>query len=114
MAIFDKFKRADLRRLQDFAAGHEGLEGYMEPKTPTLEQSLLLVARDGEWVRAPVADRGQAAAFCKKLSIPFYDAAIVGYPERMRGVKGAPAPSAPTPEELEKWFSQEADNPPAD
>lgn len=111
MALFDKFKRGDLRVLQQFAETHEGVEGYMEPETPTRSQSLLLVARDGEWARASIADRGQAAAFCRKLAIPFYDAAVVGYPERMRGVKGKPAPTAPTAEELEAWFARGAAEP---
>jgi hypothetical protein len=105
VAIFDKFKRQDLKKLEEFAASHEGVEGYLEPKTATFEQSLLFVARDGAWTRAPVADRGQAHNLCKKLGIPFYDAAIVGYPERMRGYKGEPAPPAPTAEELEAWFA---------
>ena len=106
MALFDKFKRADLRVLQQFAESHQGVEGYLEPETATRSQSLLLVARDGEWARAIIADRGQAGAFCKKLGIPYYDAAVVGYPERMRGTKGKPAPEAPTAEELEAWFAQ--------
>ncbi|MCA1840767.1 MAG: hypothetical protein ABR507_12380 [Actinomycetota bacterium] len=105
MAIFDKFKRVDLKQLQQFAETHGGVEGYLEPQTPTLAQSLLLVARDGEWARAAVADRGQAHSFCKKLGVPFYDAAIVGYPERMRGYKGKPAPEAPSADELEAWFN---------
>lgn len=108
MAIFDKFKRQDLKKLEAFAASHQGVEGYLEPKTATLDQSLLFVARNGEWTRAPVADRGQAANLCKKLGIPFYEAAIVGYPERMRGYKGAPAPEAPSAEELEAWFSADS------
>lgn len=106
MAIFDKFKRSDLKKLQEFASGHEGVEAYIEPQTPTMPQSLLMVARGGEWARAAVSDRGQAAALCKKLSIPYYDAAVVGYPERMRGFKGKPAPAAPSAEELEEWFSK--------
>lgn len=104
--VFGKGGRGSLKKLNQFVETHGGVEGYLEPETPILKQSLLLVARDGEWARAPVADRGQAASFCKKVGIPFYDAAIVGYPERMRGAKGAPAPSSPTPEELEAWFAQ--------
>ena len=77
----------------------------MEPRTATYAESLLLVASDGSWARSDVADRGQAAAFCKKLGVPFYDAAIVGYPDRMKGTKGKPAPEAPTAAELEAWFS---------
>ncbi|MGQ0678268.1 MAG: oxidoreductase [Actinomycetota bacterium] len=111
MALFDKFKRSDLKILQQFAESHQGVEGYLEPETPIRSQSLLLVARDGEWSRAAIADRGQAAAFCKKLSIPYYDAAVVGYPERLRGTKGKPAPAAPTAEELEAWFAQGSADP---
>ncbi len=111
MALFDKFKRADLRVLQQFAQTHEGVEGYLEPETPTRSQSLLLVARNGEWARASIADRGQAGGFCRKLGIPYYDAAVVGYPDRMRGVKGEPAPEAPSAEELEAWFAKGAPEP---
>lgn len=105
LALFDKFKRADLRVLQEFAARHQDVEAYMEPETSIRPQSLLLVARDGEWARATVADRGQAGAFCRRLGIPYYDAAVVGYPERMKGTKGRPAPEAPSAEELEAWFA---------
>lgn len=101
-------KQSALGTLREFLKTHEGVEGYLEPQTSILKQSLLLVARDGDWVRAPVADRGQAAGFCKKAGVPFYDAAVVGYPERMRGSRGAPAPQAPSPDELRAWFEQNA------
>jgi hypothetical protein len=107
VGLFDKFKRTDLGSLEAFAAAHQGVEAYLEPQTPTMPQSLLLVARDGEWSRAKVTDRRQAEQLCKKLSIPFYDAAVVGYPDRMRGMKGTPAPDAPSASELEEWFSRE-------
>lgn len=108
MGLFDrrKSKRTDLGLLEVFATTHEGVEAYLEPKTPTMPLSLLLVARDGEWTRSPVHARQQAESLCKRLSIPFYDAAIVGYPDRMRGMKGKPAPKAPSVEELEAWFSK--------
>ena len=106
MGLFDKFKRANLAELEEFIVTHQGVEGYLEPLTPTMPLSLLIVARNGEWARATVADRGQAGTFCKKLGIPIYDAAVVGYPERMRGFKGQPAPDAPTAEELAAWYSQ--------
>lgn len=111
MGLFEKRKKADVSRLEQFASTHEGVEAYLEPETATLPQSLLLVARDGEWTRAPIADRGLAAQVCKRLNLPFYDASVVGYPDRMRGMKGTPAPSAPSPEELAEWFSREADGP---
>jgi len=106
MSLFDKFKRGDLKTLQEFAQTHPGVEAFLEPKTTTMALSLLLVARGGEWARSPVADRGQASSFCKKLGLPFYDAAIVGYPERMRGYKGKPAPEALSDSELEAWFAE--------
>jgi hypothetical protein len=105
VARFGKFKKGQLKKLEEFASTHSGVEAYLEPRTTTYPESLLLVARGGEWARSEVADRGQAAAFCKKLGVPFYDAAIVGYPERMKGTKGKPAPEAPTAEELDAWFA---------
>jgi hypothetical protein len=105
VARFGRPKRDELEKLKDFASKHQGVEGYLEPQTATFDQSLLLVARGGEWLRAAVSDRKKAESFCKKLAIPFYDAAIVGYPERMRGRKRSkPVPEAPTPAELEAWF----------
>lgn len=111
MARFGKFKKGQLKKLEVFAATHPGVEGYLEPRTATYEESLVLVARDGSWARSAVADRGQAAAFCKKLNVPFYDAAIVGYPERMKGTRGKPAAEAPTAAELEAWFSADQEGP---
>jgi hypothetical protein len=108
VAPFSRGGRDDLEKLRGFAASHQGVEGYLEPKTATFDQSLLLVARDGEWARGAVTDRSKAERFCKKLGIPFYDAAIVGYPERMRGQKGDPVLGVPSPEELERWFSAES------
>jgi len=110
MAHFGRQKRDELGKLKEFASKHSGVEGYLEPRTATFDQSLLLVARAGEWMRAPVADRKRAESFCKKLGIPFYDAGIVGYPERMRGRTRKPrqAPEAPTPAELEAWFQAES------
>ena len=105
MGRFGKFKKGQLKKLEEFAASHPGVEAYLEPRTTTYPESLLLVARDGQWARSEVADRGQAASFCKKLGVPFYDAAIVGYPDRMKRTKGKPAPDAPSAEELEAWFS---------
>jgi hypothetical protein len=110
VAKFGRPKRDELDKLREFAAKHQGVEGYLEPQTATFDQSLLLVARGGEWLRAAIADRRRAEQFCKKLGIPFYDAGIVGYPERMRGRRKAKptVPDAPTPAELEAWFKAES------
>lgn len=106
MALFGKGKRSELRKLEEFAREQEGVEAYLEPATTIQPQSLLLVARDGGWARAPLADRNQATTLCKKVGIPLYDAAVVGYPDRMRGFKGKPGPDVPTAKELEAWFTQ--------
>lgn len=110
MPKFGRPKRDELEKLREFAGKHQGVEGYLEPRTATFDQSLLLVARGGESVRAAITDRRKAEAFCKKLGIPFYDAAIVGYPERMHGRRRAakPAPEAPSAAELEAWFKAES------
>ena len=107
MARFGKFKKGQLKKLEEFASTHYGVEAYLEPRTATWAESLLLVARDGQWARSEVSDRGQAESFCKKIGVPFYDAAIVGYPDRMKGTKGKPAPEAPSAEELEAWFTSD-------
>lgn len=98
-----------MKQVRDFARDHEGVEGYLEPKTPLLEQSLLLVAGDGRWARTRVPDRRQAEAMCKKLGIPFYDAAVVGYPERIAEEHRGKRRDLST-EQLEEWFALGPDN----
>jgi hypothetical protein len=45
---------------------------------------VVLVAHDGEWTRRRI-DSGQGARrLGKRLRIPVYDVALVGYPQRMR------------------------------
>ncbi len=63
---------------------HQGVEGYVEPQTTTQPTTLLLVDRIGANFRGEVRDPADAAAFCDALGIPVYDAAVVGYPRRMR------------------------------
>ena len=46
--------------------------------------ALLLVAIDGEWTRRRVPSVEWAHDFANGEGIPSYDAAVVGYPERMR------------------------------
>ena len=73
-----------LAELERFAQGRKGLEGFIEPETATSSTTLLLVDRHGEHLRAPVREPRDAAAFCDRLGIPVYDAAVIGYPRRMR------------------------------
>ncbi len=70
--------------LSQFAASRRGVEAFVEPKTSVTETTLLLVAFDGEWTRRVVPSPEWAHAFAEHLQIPGYDAAVVGYPQRMR------------------------------
>lgn len=60
------------------------MEGFVEPRTAISEVTLLLVAHDGEWTRRKVPSVEWAHRFANRLGIPSYDAAVVGYPDRMR------------------------------
>jgi hypothetical protein len=62
----------------------QGVEGFVEPRTAVTDYTLLLVAIDGEWTRRRVPSVEWAHTFANKLGIPSYDAAVVGYPPRMR------------------------------
>ena len=91
MSFADRFKRffkgagsPDLERLEPFAAERKGIEGFIEPQTATQPITLLLVDRDGDYVRAPVRDVRDAVRFCETRGIPIYDAQVIGYPKRMK------------------------------
>ncbi len=75
---------ADTRHLQQFAESRAGVEGFVEPRTAVTEITLMLVAKDGEWTRRRVPSVQWAHEFANKFGIPSYDAAVVGYPQRMR------------------------------
>lgn len=83
-AFFSKRSNPALAELEVFAAARKGVEGYIEPRTATNPTTLLLVDREGDHLRAPVKDPADAAAFCARLSIPVYDAQVIGYPKRMK------------------------------
>ena len=70
--------------LTQFARTRRGVEAFVEPKTSVTETTLLLVAYDGEWTCRVVPSTEWAHAFAEHLQIPGYDAAVVGYPQRMR------------------------------
>jgi len=83
-AFFARKNNPALNELEQFSATRKGLEGFIEPRTPTSPTSLLLVDRYGEHMRAPVRDPEDAVAFCERLAIPVYDAKVIGYPKRMK------------------------------
>ena len=44
----------------------------------------MFVANTGEWTRRRVRDARTAHELANRLGVPSYDAALVGYPQRMR------------------------------
>jgi hypothetical protein len=82
--LFNKKRGPELRTLNEWVAGHRGVEGYIEPRTTTNPTTLLLVDRDGDHARTPVRDPQQGRKFCERHGIPVYDAQVIGYPKRMR------------------------------
>jgi hypothetical protein len=76
--------REDVKHLEDFVASKRGVEAYVEPQTFATETTVVLVAHDGEWTRRRVESADEARQLARKWKIPAYDAAIVGYPPRMR------------------------------
>jgi hypothetical protein len=94
--------------LERFARSRIGVEAYLEPKTTIYSTTVLLVADDGEYLRRPVKDRGQAAALCGDLNIPLYDARKVGYPKRMRDYDQGRAPRRVELSDLPPWPGDEA------
>jgi hypothetical protein len=75
---------ADVDHLEQWAAFRRGVEAFVEPRTTVTETTVVLVAHDGEWTRRRI-DGGQGARrLGRRLGIPVYDVALVGYPQRMR------------------------------
>jgi hypothetical protein len=74
----------DMRYLKEWIQARSGIEGFVEPRTAVTDTTLLLVAIDGEWTRRRVPSVEWAHDFANKEGIPSYDAAVVGYPSRMR------------------------------
>ncbi len=75
---------ADQQHLAEFAKARRGVEGFVEPRTAVSDVTLLLVAHDGEWTRRRVPSVEWAHRFANTHGVPSYDAAVVGYPARMR------------------------------
>ncbi len=75
---------ADVKRLTEFALTRRGVEGFVEPRTAVSDVTMILVAHDGEWTRRRVPSVEWAHRFANEHGIPSYDAAVVGYPARMR------------------------------
>lgn len=70
--------------LREFVTSRRGVEGFVEPRTAVSDVTLVLVAHDGEWTRRRVPSVEWAHRFANQHGVPSYDAAVVGYPQRMR------------------------------
>jgi hypothetical protein len=74
----------DRAHLRTWAAAHEGVEAFVEPRTAVTGTTVLLVDKDGAWTRRRVPDPAAARKFARALAMPVYDVQLVGYPQRMR------------------------------
>lgn len=75
---------SDVAHLERWAAARRGVEAYVEPRTTVTETTVVLIAHDGEWTRRRIGSLDAAQRFGAKRSIPVYEVARVGYPQRMR------------------------------
>ena len=75
---------ADVEHLEQFARQRSGVEAFVEPPTTVSATTVVFVASTGEWTRRRIRDARAAHALANRLGIPSYDAAVVGYPQRMR------------------------------
>ena len=74
----------DTSHLQQWATARRGVEAFVEPRTTVTETTVVLVAHDGEWTRRRVDGPDGARRLARRLGIPIYDVALLGYPKRMR------------------------------
>lgn len=75
---------ADLAHLREFATTRVGVEFYVEPETTATDTTAVAVASDGEWTRRRVGSPRAIGKLARELRLPVYEAAVVGYPKRMR------------------------------
>jgi hypothetical protein len=68
----------------EFLDTHEGVEAYMEPKTVVSPKSVVLVDAAGEWRRFELKEDAYLRRLSAERSLPIFDAALTGYPPRMR------------------------------
>lgn len=74
----------DLAGLEAFIASHQGVELYLEPETTATDTTVVAIAYDGEWIRRRTGTPRAAHRIAQRHAVPLYEAAKVGYPERMR------------------------------
>jgi hypothetical protein len=76
--------RGDMDDLERFVQTRQGVEAYLEPRTMMTQTTLMLIAHDGAWTRRRVPSPDAARRWARGLNVPFYEVALVGYPQRMR------------------------------
>jgi hypothetical protein len=73
-----------MEHLEQFVRTRRGVEAFLEPRTMMTQTTLMLVAHDGEWTRRRVLSPDDARRWAHGLQVPFYEVALMGYPQRMR------------------------------
>jgi hypothetical protein len=68
----------------EFLDTHDGVEAYVEPKTVVSAKSVVLVDGAGEWRRFELKEDAYLRRLATERVLPIYDAALTGYPPRMR------------------------------
>jgi hypothetical protein len=68
----------------EFLDTHEGVEAYVEPKTVMSPKSVVLIDGAGEWRRFELKEDAYLRRLSADRVLPIFDAALTGYPPRMR------------------------------
>jgi hypothetical protein len=68
----------------EFLDTHDGVEAYVEPKTVVSSKSVVLVDGAGEWRRFELKEDAYLRRLATERVLPIFDAALTGYPPRMR------------------------------
>jgi hypothetical protein len=63
---------------------HEGVEAYVEPKTVVSPKLVVLIDGVGEWRRFELMEDAYLRRLSAERGLPIFDAALTGYPPRMR------------------------------
>jgi len=68
----------------EFLDPHQGVEAYVEPKTVVSPKSVVLIDVAGEWRRFELKEDAYLRRLSAERVLPIFDAALTGYPPRMR------------------------------